>query len=75
MSKNKKTNYAKVSAWLADGMKAEFDGTVSACALTLFECIQDDCLRQKILNLMQAFHYEQVNHHAKGEGNEQRKTG
>lgn len=56
----KKSNYAKVTAWTratasSDALRMDFDGTLSACAIQLFEMAPAQG-REKALALMQVAH-------------------
>lgn len=51
----KKSNEAKVTAWTGT-MKAEMSGSISACAIELFNLITTPDMREKALKIMTEAH-------------------
>lgn len=51
----KRTNHAKAQVWMAD-MKLECEGTISAVAVRVFQCIKDPSIREKVLGVMRVEH-------------------
>lgn len=61
MSRQKRTNYAKVKLWLTN-MTSEVEGTIAGVAVETFAAIESAEARCKVLEIMQQRHKRIVAH-------------